>query len=404
MLDKAYENLLIAMEEERYTSDAKTWLLRGNLYYATFRCYDLISGIRVGMPADSVRYLKGEPLTDFKRQRTPEGRANKWEWDLDFYVLIIDNKVHSFGEPANGAYKIIATSPENALELAMESYQKTIELDPRYQGEMTFPMNAFQGLSIISEGYTNTGVLNFNEGDFRKAFDNFYQAHNIKKALGFREARDTIPGFYAVRSAAVLMRQLAEEEKYEESIEISEKAKGINPDDVDLALSEADTYLKMGEFMKTKGILEEIVVKQPENAQLWFVIGNIYDQLTRDTTNTPEQTEEYFDLTIRYYKEAIEVNPEYFEAIFNLGTIYNNKAVDKFNIAQKLPFGDKRYDGIIKEVDELFNTALPYLEKAHEINSNDPDPVRMLYIIYLRQRKNEKAAGMKEILDSFRRE
>lgn len=404
MLDKAYENLQLAMEEERYTADAKTWLLRGNLYYATFRCYDLINGIRIGMPADSLRYLKGDPLTDFKKQRTPEGRANKWEWDLDFYVLILDEKVHSFNEPANGAYKIIATSPENALELALESYQKTIELDPRYQGEMTFPTNAFQGMSIISEGYTNTGVLNFNAGDFHKAFDNFYKAHNIKKALGFREARDTIPGFYAVRSAAVLMRMLSEEERYEESIKIAEKAKGINPDDVDLALSEADTYLKMKEFIRTKEILEEIVVKQPENAQLWFVIGNIYDQLAKDTSNTPEQTEEYFDLTIRYYKEAIAVNPEYFEAIFNLGTIYNNKAVDKFNMAQRLPFGDKRYDGLIKEVDELFNIALPYLEKAHEINPYDPDPVRMLYSIYLRQKKNDKAEAMKEKIDSFKKD
>lgn len=404
MLDKAYENMLLAMEEERYTSDAKTWLLRGNLYYATFRCFDLVQGLRVGMPADSVRYLKGDPLTDFKRQKTPEGRANKWEWDLDFYILILDDKVHSFNEPANGSYKIIAAGPEQALELAMDSYRKTIELDPQYQGEMTFPTNAFQGLSIISEGYTNTGVKNYNEGNYAEAFKNFNAAHNLKKALGFRNPTDTIPGFYAVRAAAIYMRQLAEKELYEESIAMAEKAKSIKPDDVDLALSEADTYLKMKNFLKTKEILEEILVKQPENAQLWFVIGNIYDQLSKDTSNTKEQNEENFELTVKYYKQAIEVNPEYFEAIFNLGTIYNNKAVDLFTIAQKLPFGDPSYNGIIKEVDLMFQTALPYIERAHEINPYDADPVRMLYSIYLRQRKNEQAKEMKDKLDALQKQ
>jgi tetratricopeptide (TPR) repeat protein len=402
MLDKAHENLNLAMGDDRYTSDAKTWLLRGNLYYATFRCYDFVNGIRIGMPADSVRYLKGDPLTDFKKQKTPDGKANKWEWDLGFSVLVLANKVYSFTEPVNGSYKAIVETPEKALELAKESYIKTIELDPRFMGDMTFPTNAYQGLSIISEGYTNNGVMAFNAADYKTAYINFSAAHELKKALGIREPRDTIPGYYAVRAASVYVRELSEKGNYEEAIEVATKARIISPDDVDLSLSEADTYLKMKDFLKTKALLEEIVVKQPDNAQLYFVIGNIYDELSKDTTKTAEEITENFDLTVQYYKKAIEIKPDYFEALFNLGTIYNNKAVDLVNIANKLPFGDARYGGLMKQADELFNIALPYLEKAHEVNGADADPIRMLQQLYLRQKKNDQAAEMKKRLDALK--
>jgi len=403
MLDKAHENLNIAMQDVKYTSDAKTWLLRGNLYYATFRCYDYVNGVEIGMADSTLRYLKLDPLTDFKKQKTPEGRANKWEYDYGFTVLILNGKVHSFTDPANGAYKQIASSAAEALRLAKESYQKVIELDPRFQGDMTFPLNAYQGLSIISDGYTNLGVVAFNDGDFSKAYTNFSAAHHMKTERGIRDAKDTIPGYYAVVSARVYIRQLSEEGKYEEALAIAKEAMAIRPDDVDLALSEADTYLKMKNFIKTKELLEAVIKKQPDNANLYYVIGNIYDQLAKDTSNTAEETEENFKLSVSYYVQAIEKRADYFEALFNLGTVFNNRAVDRFAVAQKLPYGDPRADALFAEVDELFRTALPYLEKAHAVNPNDGDPIRMLYSIYLRLRMKENSDAMKIKVDALKK-
>lgn len=403
MLDKAYENLNIAMQDARYTEDAKTWLLRGNLYYATFRCYDFVNGVEIGMADSTLRYLKGDPLTDFKRQKTPDGRANKWEWDLGFSVLLINRKVYSFTEPANGAYKQIATSAHEALRLAKESYEKVKELDPKFMGEMTFPLNAYQGLSLVADGYTNLGIVAFNNNDFSAAYQHFGSAHAMKKSVGIREARDTIPGYYAVVSARVYIRELSEQGKYEEALKVTRAAKEIRPEDVDLSLSEADTYLKMKDFIKTKELLEAIIQKQPDNANLYYVIGNIYDQLAKDTTNTPEQNEENYKLSVSYYVQAIEKRPDYFEALFNLGTVFNNRAVDRFAMAQKLPYGDPRAEALFAEFEELFRTALPYLERAHSINPNDGDPIRMLYSIYVRLRMTDEAKAMKEKVDALKK-
>ena len=400
MLDKAYENLNLAMAEPRYTSDAKTWLLRGNLYYATFRCYDFVSGIYVGMPDKELRTLKGDPLTDFKKQKTPQGKASKFEWDLGFTVLLIDQKVISFTEPVNGSYKAIAPTAEDALRLAQESYLKVIELDPKFMGEQTFPTNAYQGLAIIAEGFFNLGVQHYNANDFKYAYGSFKSSHELKKQMGFREARDTLPGHYAVKSASYYIRQLSDSSRYDEALALATEARAINPDDVDLSLSEADAYLKKKDYLKTKELLEAVIQKQPDNANLYFVIGNIYDQLAKEGNLTTEQNQENFDLCVSYYKKAIEVKSDYFEALFNLGTMYNNKAVDLLAIAQKLPFGDPRYEPMIKEVDMLFNTALPYLEKAHSVNPADIDPMRMLYSIYLRLKKNDIAAEMKKKIDA----
>lgn len=405
MLDKALENLNLAMADERYNKEAKTWLLRGNLYFAAFRCYDYINGLEVGMPDSIVFYLKGEPLADFKPVKTPDGKARKWEYQFKFDVVIKDNKVYSFNEPANGAYKAIAPSAVRALELAQESYLKTIELDPRFIGDLTFPTNPYEGLALISEGFFNMGVQHYNSNDFKVAYENFKSSHALRVSpLGIREPKDTMPGHYTVRAASYYVRQLSEAGNYEEAIKVANDARAIRPDDIELSLSEADAYLKMKDYLKTKELLEAIVVKQPNNAQLYFVIGNIYDQLSKDSTQNATQNTDNFDLTVKYYKKAIEVDPMYFEALFNLGTIYNNKAVDKLNIANKLPFGDSRYNGMIKEVDSLFNIALPYIEKAHEVNSQDSDPIRMLYSIYLRLKKNDMATEMKKKLDALKQE
>ncbi len=402
MLDKAYENLNIAMKDDRYTNDAKTWLLRGNFYYSVFRCFDFASNVQVGMPDSVIRYLKGEPLTDFKKQRTPEGRANKWEWDLGFSVLFIDGKVHSFTEPVNGAYKSMAESSENALTLAKESYQKTIELDPRFMGDMTFPLNAYQGLSIVSDGFTSIGASAFNDGNYPVAFKNFYSAHEIKNVIGIREAKDTVPGYWAVYSANFYVRMLSEKGDFEKALDVADKAKKISPDDVNIVLSEADAYLKMKNYIKTKELLENIIVKQPDNAQLYFVIGNIYDQLAKDSTHTPEVNEENFQLSIKYYKSAIEINNEYFDALFNLGTVYNNRAVDRLNEAMKKKYGDPLAEQLYSEADENFRIALPYLEQAYLSNPNDPDTLRMLFSIYTRLRINDKANEIKSKIDSLK--
>ncbi len=404
MLDKAYENLNIAMADDRYTSDAKMWLIRGNLYYATFRCYDYVNGVYIGMPVEELRTQLGDPLTDYKKEKTPQGKAIKFEYGLMFNVILFDNKVISFNEPVKGAYKAIASNPETALQLAKESYLKSIEIDPRLMVDMTFPTSAVRGLAIIAEGFFNLGVQNFNNDDFSRAYDNFKQSHGLKKMIGFREARDTLPGYYAVRAASFYIRQLSDSLQYEEAIVVANEARSINPDDVDLSLSEADTYLKKKDYLKTKELLEAVILKQPNNANLYFVIGNIYDQLSKEGNLTIGQNEENFDLCVNYYKKAVEVKPDYFEALFNLGTMYNNKAVDLLAVAQKLPFGDPSYDGIIKQVDSLFNLALPYLETAHKVNGSDVDPMRMLYSIYLRQRKNDLAVEMKKKIDAAKPE
>jgi tetratricopeptide (TPR) repeat protein len=225
----------------------------------------------------------------------------------------------------------------------------------------------------------------------------------MKTARGIRDAKDTIPGYYAVVSARVYIRQLSEGGKYEEALTIAKEAMAIRPDDVDLALSEADTYLKMKNFIKTKELLEAVIKKQPDNANLYYVIGNIYDQLAKDTSNTAEVNEENFKLSVSYYVQAIEKRADYFEALFNLGTVFNNRAVDRFAVAQKLPYGDPRADALFAEVDELFRTALPYLETAHAVNPNDGDPIRMLYSIYLRLRMKEQSDAMKIKVDALKR-
>ena len=44
------------------------------------------------------------------------------------------------------------------------------------------------------------------------------------------------------------------------------------------------------------------------------------------------------------YKKAIELKPDYFDAIYNLGALYVNDAVGIMGKANKLDLNDKNYD------------------------------------------------------------
>ena len=72
-----------------------------------------------------------------------------------------------------------------------------------------------------------------------------------------------------------------------------------------------------------------------------------------------ETTDE--DKSLEWYGKALAIDPEFTESNFNMGRVYYNKAVT-------LKSSDKYDAATDKKITELFQKALPYLEKVYEKN------------------------------------
>ncbi len=116
----------------------------------------------------------------------------------------------------------------------------------------------------------------------------------------------------------------------------------------------------------------------------------MYNILFADVTKVEEERFLAFDKAVDAYKKAIELEPAFFDAVYNLGAIIFNKGAYYLEIADALPFGDKNYDGLKQKGDECLVDALPYLEEALEINPEDKSTLFSLKQIYSRNGDMEK--------------
>ncbi|HQQ12950.1 MAG TPA: hypothetical protein PK855_07300, partial [Bacteroidales bacterium] len=100
---------------------------------------------------------------------------------------------------------------------------------------------------------------------------------------------------------------------------------------------------------------------------------------------------------IGYYEQAIALNPEYYDAIYNLGALYINES-NKLQVkANDLPLSEtKEYDKITEEANILIRKALPHLEKSYELQPSNQETIQVLKSIYNRFKMDDKLNKMNE--------
>lgn len=159
--------------------------------------------------------------------------------------------------------------------------------------------------------------------------------------------------------------------KIEEAKAAINEAKLVLPDDIDLLQAEADIYLKQNDMESYRKVTKVLVEKNPNDADLFFNLG------VASTKSDPAGAEEF-------YKKAIAIKPTYHGAYINLALLKigdEKKIVDEMNKLGTSEKDNKRYEVLKKQRDGMFQTAIPYLEKAYEIKP-DTDVADMLLNMY----------------------
>ncbi|NOY49262.1 MAG: tetratricopeptide repeat protein [Chlorobi bacterium] len=334
-LDKAKESIDKAAAHEKTMNDAKTWLYKGLIYYNIAQSpLPAYSGLDSNAAKVSYEaFLKAKEL-DVKGKLKKDIESNLKNLVNVFYI-------------------------EGGKKFQQKEYMAAIG---DFENAFNIAQSAGKFDTIAAFNIGMAGVMSKNPE---------IAAEYLQKCIDVDFADPRVYMFYN-RSA----KQLGDTAK---AIEILNMGRERFPNELSLLLEQAQLYLEKGETELLQKSLLAAIEKDPTNSNLFFLLGKTYDD-TKDFENAE-----------LYYKKASEVNPDFFEAYYNLGAIYVNKAAELQSEASELPLDKmKEYDALNAEADTNLEKALPYLEKSFEINPDDIYTKNALKEAYIRLKMNDK--------------
>lgn len=359
---------------------------------------DVVSAYNANQDGD---YLKAAGFID---QAILDEKANvkekTWRYRGNIYTNLAQDST------------LFAQVPD-ALEKAVASFAKAEELDVKQRYSTERLSDIARGASIAGQA----GIGYFNAGVYGRAGELFITSADMTKLLG---AVDTM----AIFNSALCFEKADMPEKAVEqymmcgaygyqvpnvflyaaniqkmggdtarALATLQNARQDFPREQALIIEELNIYLLSGQFEQAKENLMLAAEQDPTNEILWFSLGSVYDNLGMT------------DEAIGAYTKSLEIKPDYFDANYNLGALYFNKAVQMVNEANDMwkPRMSSAESAKQKELEEGgkegLGMALPFLETARNVQPDDRETLRSLREIYTRTGDDEK---MMEVINTLK--
>lgn len=277
-----------------------------------------------------------------------------------------------------GAYELNPSKPINLY------YAASFAVNAKDYGKALEYYNELKRIDYSGEGtnYYAKSVIS----DQEELFDSKADRDSKVKMKTHTNPRDEkIPskrGEIYANTALILVEQ----GKVDEAKKAFAEARKANPEDVSLIISEANLYYNQGDFVTYKKIIEEAAAKNPTNPELFYNLG-----VASIKTDDFKQAEVY-------YLKAIELNPKYADAYYNLSILKidaDAKIVEEMNKLGNTPKDNARYNVLKSERENVLKGALPYLEKAVELNDSNAEAKKTLLNIYSMLDMTDKYKALK---------
>jgi tetratricopeptide (TPR) repeat protein len=374
------EAINMAIENDQTKSWAKTWYYRGNLYFNIIASKD-----------SECKAIDVDALDKC----------------TDSYLKAL---VLNFDDPE---LKKMDLQKEDGSD--MIKFFGAMQNNPRMDDESYTSNIMGRKLPGLSGEYANQGITKFGNKDYKGAQQDFGKSmllsqmtgrldtmlmYNTALASEYAEDYETAKQVYdglimmkynidgagpdLYKSMYKIYKKEGNNEKASEYISNGRKA---YPEDNSLLVLELEGFLQSGNNDEALANLNAGITNDPSNSVLYFARGTVYENL-KDK-----------EKAVADYKKAIELNPDYYDACFNLGAYYFNSGADKINESNKLPLNEtKKYDAFKAAAKKDFEDAVPYIESAHRINPGDGATGEMLINLYTQTGQYDKA---KEIRAKF---
>jgi tetratricopeptide (TPR) repeat protein len=154
------------------------------------------------------------------------------------------------------------------------------------------------------------------------------------------------------------------------------------PDNKSLKILELNYYLQNGDFQNGIPAFEKAVKDNPTNEDIAIAYANMLEKKGDN------------DAALKVYQNVLSFSPNSFNANYNLGAMYVNKAAELSKKSNEEK-DEKKIIAYQAQIKEQFNLSLPYMEKSHEVAPNDLSVIQALIQITTYLELNE--ASMKYI-------
>lgn len=330
---------------------------------------------------------------------------------------------------------------EDPSMIAAEAFLKAYELSEKRWEKR----DATEGMAQAQGHLSNSGVVAFQQAqDYEKAYKDFKMVLDLHKVLqdekedsNLKNEEDYLNQLYITGLSAINANLMDEakvyfdklydvkydkpviyeslykitardEDKMEEAYAYLEEGRKLYPDEVSLLFAEINHFLRIGKLDVLITKLQDAIEKEPENVSLYSTLGNVYDNLYQKALKAEDEeaAKKNFDSAMKYYKQAIEKDPDFADAIYSIGALYYNKAAVMTQDLNKYADdyskeGLKKYEELKKKIFEEFDNALPYFQKAEAANPNDLNSLIALKEIYARKDNLEMSNEFKERIDKL---
>jgi tetratricopeptide (TPR) repeat protein len=357
-LDKAVE----AIEETIDASNPKTessvtwprtWEVRGEIYQAVFQSKD-----------ENYKKLSNDPLTvayDSYMKALQLDDKDRFSKSVKIKLTLL------IGDLTNQA---VAAFNEETYEKAMKSFEQimAIEQTPVYKAE---DPNAVDTVIIF-----NAGLAAYNAKQYDKAIEYYKQAAKYK--------------YNGAKTYSLIANSYFQKKDTVGALNVLQDGLKEYSDNGILLVEVINVYLNANKVNDAMKYLDIAISQDPKNASYFFAQGTLYDKLQK-----PEEA-------ATSYLKAIEYKEDYFDAYYNLGALYYNKGVKQVDVANAIPSNQpEKYEIEKDKADIEFKKAIPYMEKAHEINPTDKFTLESLKTLYYRLKMLDKHAEIVEKMKSI---
>ncbi|MBL7924652.1 MAG: tetratricopeptide repeat protein [Bacteroidia bacterium] len=367
---------------------------------------NLSAGAQKAAVQTAYNYLRYDDLDKAKEaidgavvHESTMGMAKAWYYRGSVYHAIYESAKEKFAPLKPGS-----------LNETRVSYEKALELDTKNE----FRDDILKRLEIVASQSLNNGVDNYKEGRYAEALKSFQASADLNKkyfkrvdtlalynaGLAADKAGDattalnnfkllTEANYGGSRLYSLMANMYLDQKDTANALLVINQGRQKYPEDGVLITQGLNIYLSSGKDKEAYAQNEEALKTDPNNAVLYYIKGNLADKL-----NKKEEA-------VAAYKKSIELKPDYFDAVYNLGAMFFNEGAEMANKANSIPPSKvAEYDAAKKKFEAKFKEALPYLEKAYQINPKDVGTMQSLKQLYTRLGDLAKAGEMKKALES----
>lgn len=268
--------------------------------------------------------------------------------------------------------------------ISKASFKKVLD-DPK----KTWTSDAQTFMSFRSDMMFNQGLEAYNNKKYDEALTAFLVSYYLRTFIN-EEYKDA--EINATLSLNNQVDKLIDAKEFDKAVEAVNSVLEVFPSNIDALISMVNIYLQKGDVANTEVYINKALAIDANNKQLYYILGTSYIELKQN------------DKAAEALSKAISIDPEYNEALYQLGAHYYNWAAETRSAAMNLDMKDPKAKELEKKANELFTLALVPLEKYIEKNPNEKSILDILYKTNTKLGRIEKGQEYKKRLDALKQQ